>query len=141
MTGVQTCALPISAALAEKRAFNSLAAANKFKSAERVDSDEEDGSDVDGKPVDVDTETPPTSHSDDEIASDQSSDVEVPDSQPQQPADRKRPGEEFGFSFKPINKKRKEAMSLQADADSDGIEQLPSTVKRKKSSKKAKMKA
>ncbi|GAB7334816.1 hypothetical protein MBLNU13_g06730t1 [Cladosporium sp. NU13] len=129
------------AALAEKRAFTSLAAANKFKSAERVDSDEEDGSDVDEKPVDADTETPPTSHDDDEAASDHSSDVEVPDSQPQQTANDKHPGEEFGFSFKPINKKRKEPISPQAGADSDGVEQLPSSFKRKKLSKKAKMKA
>jgi hypothetical protein len=129
------------AALAEKRAFTSLAAANKFKSAERVDSDEEDGSDVDEKPVDVDTETPPTSHEDDEIASDQSSDVEVPDSQPLPAANNKRSSEDFGFSFKPINKKRKEAMSPQADVDSDGVEQLPSSAKRKKLSMKAKMKA
>jgi len=129
------------AALAEKRAFTSLAAANKFKSAERVDSDEEEGSEVDEKPVDADTETPPTSHGDDEVASDQSSDVEVPDSQPQPAANDRHSSEDFGFSFKPINKKRKEAMSPQADADSDGVEQLPNSAKRKKSSMKAKMKA
>nr|WCL15690.1 MYB transcription factor 11 [Cladosporium cladosporioides] len=129
------------AALAEKRAFTSLAAANKFKSAERVDSDEEDGSGVDEKPVDVDTETPPTSREDDEIASDQSSVAEVPDSQPLPAANNKRSSKDFGFSFKPINKKRKEAMSPQADADSDGVEQLSSSVKRKKSWMKAKMKA
>lgn len=140
------------AALAEKRAFTSLAAANKFKSAERVDSDEEeeDGSEVEEKRVDADTETPPTSQGDDDDGNDdaadsdehdQSSNVEVPDSQPQPAANNKHSGEDFGFSFKPINKKRKEAMSPQADANSDGVEQLPSSAKRKKSSKKINMKA
>jgi hypothetical protein len=130
-------------ALAEKRAFTSLAAANKFKSAERVDSDEEAGSDVDEKPVDADTETPPTSHSDDDDdnASEQSQEVEVPDSQPQPAANNKHSKEDFDFSFKPINKKRKEPTSPQAEIDSDVVEQLPSSVKRKKSSKKTKVKA
>jgi hypothetical protein len=133
-------------ALAEKRAFTSLAAANKFKSAERVDSDEEVGSDVDEKPVDADTETPPTSHDDDEDdnnenASEQSQEVEVPDSQPQPAANKKHSGEDFDFAFKPINKKRKEPTPPQAEIDSDVVEQLPSSVKRKKSSKKAKAKA
>lgn len=136
------------AALTEKRAFTSLAAANKFKSAERVDSDEEDGSDVEEKLVN-ETETPPTSHGDDDDDNDaadseghdQSSDVEVPDSQPQPAANNKHPGADFGFSFKPINKKRKEPTSPQADVDSDGVEQPPSSAKRKKSSKKAKVRA
>jgi len=133
-------------ALAGKRAFVSLAAANKFKSAERVDSDQEDGSDVDEKHVD--TETPPTSHEDDDVddndedASDQSPEVEVPDSQPQPAANKKHSKEDFDFCFKPINKKqRKESTSPRAEEDSDVVERLPSSVKRKKSSKKAKAKA
>jgi hypothetical protein len=134
-------------ALAGKRAFISLAAANKFKSAERVDSDQEDGSDADEKQVD--TETPPTSHEDDDVddndedASDQSAEVEVPDSQPQPAANKKHSKEDFDFSFKPINKKqRKEPTSPPAEEeDSDVVERLPSSVKRKKSSKKAKARA
>ncbi|KAM0704907.1 hypothetical protein Q7P35_007694 [Cladosporium inversicolor] len=123
-------------ALAEKRAFTSLAAANKFKSAERVDSDQEDDSDADEKQVNADTETPPTSHEDDE-----SPEVEVPDSQPQPAANNKHSEEDFDFSFKPVNKKRKAPTSPRADVDSDVVEQLPSSVKRKKSSKKARAKA
>ena len=140
--------------LAEKRAYDPQAKASKFKSAERVDSDQEDGSAVEEELAKADTETPPTSNGDDDgidgindaeenngDASDQFSEVEVPDSQPQPAANSKHGGDNPGFSFKAINKKRKEATLPQADADSDVVKQLPSPVKRKKSSKKAKAKA
>lgn len=134
--------------LAEKRSFDPAAKSSKFKSAERVDSDDDDdepGSDA--EVVKGDTETPATSDGDDNDVKgfavdndDQFSEVVVPDSQPHH-ANNKHSGEDFAFSFKPINKKREGPVSPQADADSDVVEQLPASVKRKKSSKKAKTKA
>jgi hypothetical protein len=101
--------------------------------------------------VEAETETPPTSHGDDEddnavndgnqLASEHSSEPEVPDSQAQPAVNSKRSDDDFAFSFKPINKKRKEPSPPQESVDSDVAEQLPSSVKRKKSSKRAKAKA
>jgi hypothetical protein len=125
-------------ALAEKRAYDGTVKASKFKSAERVDSDQEDESDNERELVDADAETPPTSNGDDNIDEDDA--VEVPDSQPQPLAKNKHRGDNFDFSFKAINKKRKEPEPTQADADSDVVERLPSPVKRKKSLKKAEAK-
>jgi hypothetical protein len=138
-------------ALAKKRSFVPKPKADKFKSAEKVDSDEEDELVDDEGVVEVQTETPPTSNGDDEddnnvdnrdeLASEHSSEAEVPDSQTQPAVDSKRSDEDFAFSFKPINKKRKEPSPAQEDVDPDVVEQLPSSVKRKKSSKQAKAKA
>lgn len=122
-------------ALAEKRAFDPKPKVNKIKSAERVDSDEDDEENG------GDTQTPPTSNDEDDNVdsidakpSEKHADVEIPDSQPQPAADSKRSGDDFTSSFKPINKrKRQEPSSPQVE--SDGVEQLPSATKRKKSSK------
>lgn len=140
-------------ALAEKRSFAPKSKAPKFKSAEKVDSDGEDELVDDDEPAEVDTDTPPTSNGEDddddnsddeidELASENSPDVEVPDSQPMPAAKNEQLDDDFAFAFKPINKKkRKEPSPPQETADSDGVEQLPSSAKRKKSSKKAKSKA
>jgi hypothetical protein len=145
------------AALAKKRSFVPKPKADKFKSAEKVDSDEEDevvdDEDVaeEEEVVEAETETPPTSNGDDEddnaiddrdeIASEHSSEAEIPDSQTQPVVNGKRSDEDFAFSFKPINKKRKEPSPVQEDVESDVVEQLHSSIKRKKSSKRAKAKA
>jgi hypothetical protein len=132
-------------ALAEKRAYDPQA--SKFKSAERVDSDQEDDSDVELELDEGGKETPPTSNGDDgdniDNSSDRSPEVEVPDSQPQPAAKNKNKhrGDNSEFSYKAINKKRKDPESPQANAGSDVIEQLPSPVKRRKLSKKTKAKA
>jgi hypothetical protein len=148
--------------LAKKRSFFPKSKAGKFKSTEKVESDEEEEEEVEDyedEKVGLETDTLPTSNSDDEDddnndkvndddkiddqdedCSEQSSEVEVPDSQPQPAADNKDTEDDFAFTFKPINRKGKEPSPPQVDVDSDVVEKLPSSVQRKKSSQKAKMK-
>lgn len=132
-------------ALAKKRAFDPKPKVRKIKSAERVDSDEDDEELENAG----DTQTPPTSNDDDdegdnvdgndEEADEKQAGVEIPDSQAHATADSKGSDDYFASSFKPINKKkRKEPSSPQAE--SDIVEQLPTATKRKKSSKTARAK-